>query len=146
MRRPDAVDRTFGAHATGMVAFVLLVALAAGCAASTGESGQAIPDDLPPVTDEDLARFERVGLETDFSRYAVDPSLLLSGGPVKDAIPALSDPEMVSVEEADADLLDETRGILVEFDGEARFYPFSILVWHEIVNDSIQDTHFAATF
>ena len=126
-----------------VVALLWASSLAAGCAqdGTIAESGTDFE-----ITEGDLARFGRVGLATDFSVLGVDPGMLVSGGPVKDGIPALTDPSMVGVEQARAEQSQETRGILVEHDGETRFYPFSILVWHEIVNDSIGDLHFAATF
>lgn len=111
-----------------------------------GGSPEADDERLPEVSQGDRDRFERVGLSTDFSSYSVDPALLLSGGPPKDGIPALSNPAYDSVDEADRDQADDTRGIFLEHEGEVRFYPFSILVWHEIVNDSIGDLDFAATF
>jgi len=88
--------------------------------------------------------FKRSGLETNTAISSIDQKLIFSGGPGKDGIPALSNPTFTTV--AEADVLDDTQGILVEFEGEKRYYPYSILVWHEIVNDSIGDTHFAATF
>lgn len=37
-------------------------------------------------------------------------------------------------------------GIIVNYDNENRFYPYNILVWHEIVNDIIGDKEIAITF
>jgi len=36
--------------------------------------------------------------------------------------------------------------ILVELDGEARIYPIQVLIWHEIVNDTVGETPVAVTF
>lgn len=87
---------------------------------------------------------EGFGLKTDTSVSSIDMELILSGGPGKDGIPAINDPKFTSV--AEADFADDAQGLFVEFEGERRFYPYPILVWHEIVNDSIGDTHFAVTF
>jgi hypothetical protein len=57
------------------------------------------------------------------------------GGPPRDGIPALADPEVL--EAAAAPWSDATRVIGVEIDGEARAYPLAILNWHELVNDSL---------
>lgn len=84
------------------------------------------------------------GLLTNTEKSSIDQSLIFSGGPGKDGIPSIDEPAFTSV--AGADVLPDTLGILVEFDGEKRYYPYSILVWHEIVNDTVGDTHFAATF
>lgn len=90
--------------------------------------------------------FSRLGLLTDTSVGSIDQEKIFSGGPGKDGIPAISNPTFTTVEEAKGNIADTTQGILVEFEGEKRYYPYSILVWHEIVNDSIGDTHFSATF
>lgn len=82
--------------------------------------------------------------DTDLSAAIIDTDLILSGGPGKDGIPAISDPKFTSVESAVVD--DEVLGILVDFNSEKRFYPYNILVWHEIVNDQIGDKKFAVTF
>ena len=118
--------------------------LAPGCAVDEVSIGDGEGEGA--VSERDARRFQRLGLSTDVSKHSVDLGQLLGGGPPKDGIPALTDPKMVSVEVADAAQADSTQGLLVEVGGERRFYPFSILVWHEIVNDSIGETHFAATF
>ncbi|MEN8223361.1 MAG: DUF3179 domain-containing protein [Acidobacteriota bacterium] len=85
------------------------------------------------------------GLEkTDFTRTSIDLKELYAGCPKRDCIPAISKPEFLK-ENPDY-LKDSDRGILVTHKGESKFYPYNILVWHEIVNDSIGDLHFAVTF
>ncbi len=81
---------------------------------------------------------------TDFDKAIVDYDQVLSGGVGKDGIPAISDPTFEPI--LATDISDDTQGVLVDIDGEQRFYPYNILVWHEIVNDSIGDTDFAVTF
>lgn len=82
--------------------------------------------------------------DTNFDKSSIDLSEILSGGPGKDGIPALSQASFVNIEEAQVD--DDVLGVLVEIDGQKRYYPYNILVWHEIVNDSIGDKNFAVTF
>lgn len=98
---------------------------------------QAAGDNVP-------ARLSSSFPEVDFSKNTIDLSRVLSGGPGRDGIPALSSPPFISLEAAES--AGDEQGILVEFDEQRRFYPFRILVWHEIVNDSIGDNHFAVTF
>lgn len=43
-------------------------------------------------------------------------------------------------------LLPDEMWLSIDIDGEQRFYPYAILVWHEIANDSIGDNHFSVTF
>lgn len=84
---------------------------------------------------------------TDFENTTVGSwTEILSGGPPKDGIPALSDPNFINV-------LDETRidgrepVMTVEIDGQVpRAYPIRYLTWHEIVNDKIGDVPVAVTF
>lgn len=59
-----------------------------------------------------------------------------SGGPPKDGIPPIDEPKFVKARSADFLTDDDVVFGLVE-GGEARAYPQLILVWHEIVNDSL---------
>jgi len=59
---------------------------------------------------------------------------ILAGGPPRDGIPALDHPEHVA---AGADWPDDARVIGVVHAAEARAYPIAILVWHELVNDTL---------
>lgn len=71
-----------------------------------------------------------------FSRHSIPLSEILDGGPPKDGIPALSDPEFVTGDEATfLNPLDRILGFFV--DEEAKAYPISILNWHELVNDRV---------
>lgn len=81
---------------------------------------------------------------TDFSKSSIDIDDVLSGGPGKDGIPAINNPKFISM--VKADLKDDALGILVKVDKETRYYPFNILVWHEIVNDNIGKVYFSVTF
>lgn len=70
----------------------------------------------------------------------------VSGGPPKDGIPSIDDPEFVS---ADAALswLDPGDPVFgVATGGEAKAYPQSILVLHEICNDVVDGTPVSVTY
>ena len=84
---------------------------------------------------------------TDFETTSVDSWVeILSGGPPKDGIPALSDPSFLPVSE-ETGLADREPVITVEIEGApARAYPLRYLTWHEIVNDSVGDRPIAVTF
>jgi hypothetical protein len=62
-------------------------------------------------------------------------SFMMSGGPPPDGIPSIDEPVFVEAHEADLDPGDMVIGFVHE--GEARAYPQSILVYHEIVNDQV---------
>ena len=82
--------------------------------------------------------------ETDFTRCTIDLAEIRSGGPPKDGIPSLDMPEFVALSEVDYE--PQAPLISVAFDGEARAYPLSILIWHEIVNDQIGERSFSVTY
>jgi hypothetical protein len=83
---------------------------------------------------------------TDFSKHIVPYNEILSGGPPKDGIPAIDDPQFVGVTEADSWLRPQEPVILFEVGDKARAYPIQILMWHEIVNDTVGDTAVTVTF
>jgi len=83
---------------------------------------------------------------TDFRRHTVPLSEIVSGGPPKDGIPALSRPRLESVASADRWLAPREPVMVVEHDGVARGYPLQILIWHEIVNDNLGNLPIAVTF
>ncbi len=68
------------------------------------------------------------------SGWNIPENQILSGGPPKDGIPSLFNPEIIPAAQADfIDDKDLIVGIVV--DGEARAYPHQILDWHEVVNE-----------
>jgi hypothetical protein len=74
---------------------------------------------------------------TDFSRHSVPYREILSGGPRKDGIPAIDQPQYVSVVEASQWIDDVEPVVFVQVGQEARAYPIQILMWHEIANDTL---------
>ena len=85
--------------------------------------------------------------ETNFEKTSVEDWVdILSGGPPKDGIPALSDPSFVKV--ADKTGIEPREPVItVEVDGAVpRAYPIRYLTWHEIVNDTVGGIPVAVTF
>ena len=74
---------------------------------------------------------------TDFSRRTVPLEEILSGGPPRDGIPPIDAPRFVGVAEAARWLEGREPVMVFEHGGEARAYPLQILIWHEIVNDTV---------
>lgn len=86
---------------------------------------------------------------TDWSRRTIDLGELLPGlrgEDTRDGIPPIDRPQFENVGQAGEWLADNEPGALVRLNGEARFYPLSIMTAHEIVNDRIGDTPVAVTF
>ncbi|PIT93255.1 MAG: hypothetical protein COU06_00975 [Candidatus Harrisonbacteria bacterium CG10_big_fil_rev_8_21_14_0_10_38_8] len=73
---------------------------------------------------------------TDGIKHSIALNEILSGGPGKDGIPSIDNPKFISVKEATF-LSDDDPGLGLTIKGESRFYPYNILVWHEIVNDIV---------
>ncbi len=109
------------------LAFVLL-ALVAATAAWAG------PDD-----------WRQEWPRTDFSRHSVAYDEIFSGGPPKDGIPAIDRPSFIPVGDV-RDLAPSEPVISIEIGGEARAYPLRVMIWHEIVNDTVGGTPVAVTW
>lgn len=83
--------------------------------------------------------------DTDFSKTSVDFKEILSGGPPKDGIPSIDNPIFKAVSEI-TDLTDTEPVVGLEINGDARAYPLQILMWHEIVNDTVGGLPLSVTF
>ncbi|MGB5558496.1 MAG: DUF3179 domain-containing protein [Paracoccaceae bacterium] len=85
--------------------------------------------------------------KTDFSKTNVPSWIeIVSGGPPKDGIPALSDPVFRKVSD-ETRIGDREPVITLEINGvEPRAYPIRYLTWHEIVNDVVGGVPVAVTF
>lgn len=103
----------------------------------------ASPTFLPEETPPSGAQNE---FSTDFSKHTVPYTEILSGGPPKDGIPAIDNPKYVSVSEADEWLDENEPVIIITVEDEARAYPIQILMWHEIVNDTLGGKPLIVTF
>ena len=71
---------------------------------------------------------------------------IFSGGPGKDGIPAIGNPQFESVEAAGQWLVDNEPVQVVDINGEVKAYPLGILIWHEIVNDTVGGVPVVVTY
>jgi hypothetical protein len=83
---------------------------------------------------------------TDFTEALVPFDEILSGGPPKDGIPAIDEPRFAPVDAVRDDLDAEEPVMTVAVDGDARAYPLRVLIWHEIVNDTVGGVPLAVTW
>lgn len=75
-----------------------------------------------------------VSADWDFSKHDISLDEIRAGGPPRDGIPALTNPEYLPA--ALADFMRQDEPVLgVELNGAARAYPLRVLSWHEVVND-----------
>lgn len=131
------------------------VATLAGCVGSAnirGETPTATPTATPEPTPTQLSGMDDTPLPLAPQSLPLPlpgaelNELAISGGPPKDGIPSIDDPSF----EPAGDVGDRIAPGDIVFglarDGEAKAYPQSILVWHEIVNDTIAGTPISATY
>ncbi len=142
------------------IALLVTIALvAAACAspagsASPGAGTSPDPDQSPPsagggeteAPDLNDLRVPTEGWSTDFSIASVGLGEFLGGGPPKDGIPPIDEPRFESIADAQAWLAPTSPVISLEVGGLARAYPLAILMWHEIVNDTLGGVPVVVTF
>lgn len=117
---------------------------------SSATAEDPIPPTVASLTPQDSNERIPPGAQnefsTDFTIHSISYSEILSGGPPKDGIPAIDDPQFVTVSEAN-EWLGELEPVIVFQEGEdTRVYPFQILMWHEIVNDVVGGRPVVITF
>jgi hypothetical protein len=81
----------------------------------------------------------------DLSEANIPTKEIRRGGPPPDGIPSIDNPQFTLVEDVNF-LEPEDTIIAFEKDGVARAYPFRILIWHEIVNDTVADRPIAVVY
>ncbi len=74
----------------------------------------------------------------------IDLDQLLDGGPPKDGIPSVDNPKFDTAETTPFGEDEWVIGMVVN--GEAKAYPYGILNWHEIVNDTIGGTNVTVSY
>ncbi len=82
---------------------------------------------------------------TDFSKSSIAFYEIIEGGPAKDGIPAITAPLFKSADEI-RDIGPKEPVISLEINGDARTYPVRILMFHEIVNDTVGGIPVAITY
>ncbi len=123
---------------------VTLVAAACGTGDDPGAPGEGAgpaptPFSVPQVAGdetEDVASALDFPTNPDHPEPLVDLNDLRSGGPPPDGIPAIDEPTFLAPDQVDF-LSDDEPVLALEVDGEARAYPVQIMIWHEIVNDTV---------
>ena len=94
-------------------------------------------------SDREFADLQARQIDPQDSRR-IDLAQLLNGGPPKDGIPSIDSPQFVSA--AKTPFADDEWVVGIEVNGEAKAYPYGILNWHEIVNDTIGGVNVAVSY
>ncbi len=117
-----------------------------GGASFDRDAADVIIDDDPDLT----GTLSGLSFPTDWTRRTVEDwsEFLagLGGSDPRDGIPPIDDPVFETPALASQWLTEREPGALVQLDGDARFYPLSILTRHEIVNDAFGDVPVAVTY
>ncbi len=84
---------------------------------------------------------QNINLEQN-SRINLDE--LLNGGPPKDGIPSIDNPQFNDSLNTPFNEKELVIGVVIN--GEAKAYPFGIMNWHEIVNDTVGGTNITISY
>ena len=138
--------RTFG----GMLACALAVsACSAGTVAAsprgrTSPGGVALAQ-VPPSGPENVPSALYSPVDPGLPRPLVDPAAIIAGGPPPDGIPAIDHPRFLRTTQVS--FLSPSEPVLaLQIGADARAYPVQILIWHEIVNDTVDGVPAAVTY
>ncbi len=146
--------------ALGALAGVVLAGCSAG--ASTDLAGgpaarPSQPADGPAAPSEQLEPVEQSATEPtpsalqlslddpDLPTPLVDPARVVSGGPPPDGIPPVDEPRFLRPDDVPW-LTDDEPVIALTVGDEHRAYPVQVMVWHEIVNDTVAGRPVSVTY
>ena len=91
--------------------------------------------DTQIITDEaTIDKIESLFI-TDGTRHSIPLDEIINGCFGKDCIPSIDDPEFTSVGDLPSWFDEDGIGISIDLNGEQGFYPYQVLVGHEIVNN-----------
>jgi hypothetical protein len=147
---------TTSSVAAGLVVLVVTVAACGGgddsagtttSPATTPASTDATPADSQPAPSprEDVPSALDDPNNPAFPSPLVDLDDIVSGGPPPDGIPAIDEPAFLSP--GDVTTLEDGEPVVAfELAGDAQAYPLEVLMWHEIVNDTVAGVPVAVTY
>jgi hypothetical protein len=117
-----------------------------GSPAARGSAPEVSGSSSPQVADPADLRLPTAGWRTDFTKASVNLGEFLAGGPPKDGIPSIDVPRYESIADARLWLSDRSPVISLVIGDVARAYPLAVLMWHEIVNDTLGGVPVVVTF
>lgn len=130
-------------------ALVVATVLLASCSSSTGEERPAAPAAVSAQPTPDARQDAPSALEDPenpaFPAPLIDLEHLVAGGPPPDGIPPIDHPNFQRADTVD--WLEAAEPVLaLTIAGETRAYPLQIMIWHEIVNDTVGGEPVAVTY
>ncbi len=129
-----------------MAAAATALPTAAPLMASPESMVQTVPDAEAEEARTRYQRLLRAQWDTDFTRTTISFDEIMTGGPPKDGIPSIDDPQFESIDDADLWLDDLEPVQVVDLNGDVRAYPVQVMVWHELVNDTVGGEPVVITF
>lgn len=135
----------------------VIALVAAACGAAPGDDASAEDPTstavAPAQTTEPTAEVipEGPSALTDRTAEAFPDALvrveeIISGGPPPDGIPPLDEPVFGDVADTIDQLQPAESVVALEINGDARAYPVRVLIWHEIVNDTVGGVPVSVTY
>lgn len=107
----------------------------------TAETPTARPNAAEPTATPEIGPdgwYTEVQVNSAGTKHIIPWNRVANGGPAKDGIPSIDQPQFATSESWDELEYRPTALVIgVEVDGVRRAYPFQVLVWHELVNDTI---------
>ncbi len=95
-----------------------------------------------PVTEDNNSEIK---VDEDGTKFLVPEGKIIEGGPPKDGIPSIDNPDFIVANEVDW-LKPNDEVLAIDYQGVQKAYPLKIMTWHEIVNDEINNTPLAITY
>lgn len=131
-----------------VIVFVIAILTLGG---DNSQEAKMANNEAEPLTQEEkdsieIEVSEKQVLTTDSVKHTVPLDEIIGGGPPKDGIPSIDNPVFANITEAEDFLGDLEPGIAYSSGDTHRFYPFQILVWHEIVNDHVNGKRILVTY
>lgn len=108
--------------------------------------GDETKKETTTIQDNRTGEIEKEIMITNGVKHSIPLEEILSGGPSKDGIPPIDRPKFVSISDANKWLNDNEPGVAFSKGNTHRFYPYQILVWHEIVNDTVEDERILVSY
>ena len=132
-------------------------------ATATEPPPTATPTPLPPQAFRDIfdsssttvgdlevqpnGLLQEVVLDEEGVKHLIPPGLIEGGGVGRDGIPSIDSPHVVGPDRwTQMAYQDDWLVIGVDINGAQRAYPLRILVWHEVVNDTLEGMPLLVTF
>lgn len=140
-------------RAVGVIALLTAAALLLASCADGDGTGSDLPAAGAPVALEAVQGSPREDVPSALDDRSgdglpapvVDVSRIRPGGPPPDGIPPIDAPRFERT--SDVTWLSDGEAVLaLTVNGQARAYPVQILIWHEIVNDTVAGTPVAVTY